>query len=238
MFNTALVFIGVSIYIVSIVIYSFYEIYKTKRSKDKIRAKVRNESSQDYNAIYEATEEVHYYKYYEYLRDEIQREDELTHQRITWIINLNSFLINAFGILLVFSWDHLPPDIALMRRVAIIVVGIVGLTSAVNSITGISAARRSLEEVKIRWERLNEKWKLYPNKAPQAYAQRKPFSSGRHHSIMICYTFVVMWVIFLAGYMIIYTKYKDLPQSIQTSQVGHLPQVSVKSDNSFQIAAD
>lgn len=72
----------------------------------------------------------HIYSYYEVLREEIKREDTITHQRITWSITFQGFLISASALLLVFGWpgdgsEYL--DIEILRRLSIFGIGILGL---------------------------------------------------------------------------------------------------------------
>lgn len=194
------------IYILTIFIVSYNLIIKTKREKDKNRDQYEHDVI-DNMEFYRNFSDSEKYKYYDYIRDEIKREDQISHQRLTWGITFHAFLINAFSILLVFGWSDNPDYIKIFRRVSIISIGMIGLTFSFSTLIGIMASRRSLNDTKERWNAVNMAWeKFYPKYVPQAFGQTKSFSWGHWSVILIPIGLISLWSLLTVGYLIIYLK--------------------------------
>lgn len=173
-------------------VYRFYIIHKVVEQEEY------NPTTEQWEQIRKmTTHEV--VRYYTWLRQEIAREDEITHQRITWSITFQGFLINGMAILLVFSWDF-SLGLFVLRKAALFAVGIIGLEIGLLSREGILASRNSIRAATTAWEYANFFWKFFPAKAPQAYGQGKTFSGGTRYAEKISTIFIVMWALFLAGY--------------------------------------
>jgi hypothetical protein len=108
------------------------------------------------------------HEYYQLLRDRTQHEDELVHQRLTWMITLNGLLFTAYGFSLgaQASWlsttvtlnlaEVTTPDVPFalvapkfteMRSVIDTVrvgMAVVGIGSAVLAAFGVTAANRAI----------------------------------------------------------------------------------------------
>ena len=138
--------------------------------------------------------------YYEYLRDEIRREDEITHQRLTWSITFQGFLVNALAVLIALSGE-MSISAFYMRILALIAISVIGLHIAFISLVGVKSSRNSIKIAKKAWEARNSVWRMYPNKVPQAYGQLNSFHGGSFYSLAMPYLFISMWVAFLIMYI-------------------------------------
>jgi hypothetical protein len=118
--------------------------------------------------------------YYECLRKEIEREDGITHQRLTWLMTFQGFLIAAVALLLASSWP-LPDQhsgIVLLRRLAIGAVGITGFILAAVSASGIQASRDALDNVIRDWEHVNKHLLIVPQRAPRTFGEGISYTWG------------------------------------------------------------
>ncbi len=196
--------IFVAIYIMLISVTSFVMIRNTKRLKDDKRRFYKEEISDDMEFYKGFPDEIRY-KYYQFVRDEVKREDEITHQRLTWAINFHAFLINAFAFVLVFGWKENPPDIEATRRIAIVGIGLIGLTFSFASLLGVVASRRSIDDTRERWNAVNRAWDgFYPKYVPQTFGQDKAFFWGRFSAILMPIGLILLWGILTVGHLIVY----------------------------------
>lgn len=142
-------------------------------------------------------------KYYEYLREEVVREDELTHQRLTWLIAFQGFMINAVAVLIGFAWPEGAGvgSIIVIRKVSLAAIPVIGLLFGYLAYAGIIASRLSLTEVKFQWEQRNAVWQMYPDSVPQAYGQKLAFMLGRRYAVYVSLMFIFMWQVYLAVYL-------------------------------------
>lgn len=168
--------------------------YITKLNKDKFRI-----------ILYRSIGQKERFKYYEYLREEVDREDEIQNQRVMWCVTFQGFLISGLAVLLVFPWD-VPPDILLLRRLAIFGVGTFGLLLALAALMGIIASRFSIDSVRAQWEDRNAIWKLFPHLVPQAYGQKGAFRGGRLYALFLPLIFIFMWVALIGIYSLLYLQ--------------------------------
>lgn len=158
-------------------------------------------------------------EYYRFLREEIKREDEITHQRLTWSITFQGFLISALAALMALSWDA-PTEIVILRKLSLMAIAIIGFRMAILSFTGIQASRNSIEAAKQNWEIRDKIWGLYPNYVPQPCGQNGLFSAGTQYTAKIPRHFIYMWTLFLFGYVLIgyfieVWPCADLPDALQ-----------------------
>jgi hypothetical protein len=98
-----------------------------------------------FNAILEQK-----YKYYDYLRREIEREDGITHQRLTWILTFQGFLISAVTAMLALGWSSAEPPIPSMRWLSLGALAAVGLAFGHLALKGVMASRRAISCGEVR----------------------------------------------------------------------------------------
>lgn len=79
--------------------------------------------------------------WYDQLRYQVSREDELVHQRLTWMMQFEGFLFAAFGI----AVAGRDPMSHALREVLLVLVPIVGLGGAYAVRHGVRSAHRVLE---------------------------------------------------------------------------------------------
>lgn len=149
-------------------------------------------------------------KYYQYLREEIEREDNITNQRLTWTITFQGFLINAMAFLFVFFWDT-SIGIYFVRKLALIAIGFIGLQIGFITYIGVMASRDSIRRAKINWTWRDEIWKLYPNSVPQTFGQGNTFHGGTIHAERIPRLFIWMWSAYLIGYITLISVFEIYP---------------------------
>ncbi|MGE0279591.1 MAG: hypothetical protein AB7P20_03110 [Rhizobiaceae bacterium] len=141
-------------------------------------------------------------RYYEYFRQEIEREDEITHQRVTWTMTFQGFIISAITLLLILDWGSKP--VLPIGRLAVFVISFIGVCIGLISLLGITASRRSIRDAKEAWKIRNIAWgNLYPKYVPQAHGQGGAFRRGNMYAIFMAVLFTAMWAIFFCGYIFI-----------------------------------
>lgn len=136
-------------------------------------------------------------KYYEFLRDEIKREDDITNQRLTWAMAIQGFLIGSITANLSFGWDlnaKIPLAIIFSKYALFLVIGLSGFTFAFITYLGVLGARRSIDYTKTLWEERNDAWALYPDYVPQPCGREKAFTFGRYYALGIPVAFMIMWL--------------------------------------------
>ncbi|MDQ0512271.1 hypothetical protein [Ancylobacter amanitiformis] len=143
--------------------------------------------------------------YYDYVRDEIEHEDNITNQRLTWAITFQGFLIGAIGVLVGFNWTGGDAVIAL-RKVILAVLPVMGISFGIIALGGIWASRKAIEKVKEDWEERNNVWGLYPNRVPQAYGQGSAFNVGTGYAVWIAKLFIVTWLVILLAQIMFILK--------------------------------
>lgn len=141
-------------------------------------------------------------KYYDYFRDEIRREDEITHQRVTWTTTFQGFIISAMTLLLILDWDG-TRKIVPLGRLSLFAIGLMGVSIGLVSFMGILASRRSTTDAIAAWGRRNAQWGLYSRYVPQAHGQQNAFTGGHAFAVLMPALFILMWTLFLAGYALL-----------------------------------
>lgn len=203
--NSLILLISVAILLVFIFGYFFIKIIKLQsNNKNKSKRDVFSKKI-EYNIDYIADKlnnnREKQIEYYKFLREEIKREDEITHQRLTWGITFQGFLISAVAAMLVFSWKDSTIGIFYMRKITILATGIVGLFISYFVYHGVLASRNSIRNVVEQWNAVNLKWLLYPYEVPQAFGQEDEFNSGTKYAERVPYFFAIMWFLFVSSYI-------------------------------------
>jgi hypothetical protein len=139
--------------------------------------------------------------YYDYFRDEIKREDEITHQRVTWTMTFQGFIISALTLLLILNWDG-SKNIEPIGRLALFAFGFIGVAIGLISFMGILASRRSIKNAVGDWEKKDAKWGLLHKYVPQAYGQGNAWDGGDNFAVLMPALFILMWTLFLSSYFI------------------------------------
>lgn len=156
-------------------------------------------------------------KYYDYLRDEISREDGIAHTRIASLLTFQGFLISAAGLLLTGAWLTsgdlcFARNIALLRECLIGFIGIVGFSMALVMNRGIQASFNALETAKDEWETvlgqaeltlkqnlvvpdLQTQGRRQYRKFPRAYGPRGTL--GARFGMSIPLAFAAIWLVYL-----------------------------------------
>ena len=148
---------------------------------------------------------------YNYLRDEIKREDEITHQRLIVALTFQGFLITATTFLLSNQWtfdssamigpNRFYLELATIRIAVLYGIGTAGISVGFGTAAGIHAARISISKTLEWW---NEKIGAMAGDdralIPPAFELGK---HGRSHwlggasAFIIAYAFPILWVAYL-----------------------------------------
>jgi hypothetical protein len=165
----------------------------------------------------EAKDEFPIKMYYENLRKEIEREDNITNQRMTWSITAQGFLIAAIAFLFSSPWpivgsvvstgsiEHsniFIPGASVEKIVAARIwliqsLGFVGLSVSIASFVGIWGARTALNGVRKEWEKLNSHLEIVPYYVPRTYGDGFAFVFGGSLAIVLPFLFICMWIVYL-----------------------------------------
>lgn len=185
---------------VSITLFSFsyiFVVWSIRAIGNISRRKKLTENETNYYSSFSQESRETYYKY---VREEIRREDEITHHRLTWAITFQGFLVNALGIMIVFTWADMPVEVFFLRKLALLAIGIIGLVFGILAFNGVIASRNSIDDVKLDWERRNQSWQLQPHRVPQTFGQGGRFRGGTLYAVCVPVSFAVVWSIYLLTY--------------------------------------
>lgn len=145
---------------------------------------------------------------YDYLRDEIKREDGLTHNRMTVGFSFQGFLIASMSLMLATPWQYdgfkdqtLAKGLIAFRLAVLGGIGVIGLLVAIGTTMGVLASTSSVRSVKAKWEKdtLDRKVKV-PEGFPQAYGQSRLFTLGGWFAPLTAMCFILLWSAYLAFY--------------------------------------
>lgn len=139
--------------------------------------------------------------YYDYFREEIRREDEITHQRITWTMTFQGFIITATTLLIVAEFTTSKQLIPIARLPAF-AFAFIGLCTGLVSLMGILASRHSIKDAVEEWKARDAVWGLREKYVPQAYGTDRAFDGGDKFATLMPVIFVGMWAVFLWGYFL------------------------------------
>jgi hypothetical protein len=140
---------------------------------------------------------------YDYMRKEVEREDRLTHERLTTLCSFQGFLIAGVGLLLSSGWTPDMPTITVLRKGTIAVIGVWGIIVGLSSHISIHASRKSLSNAKKRWEIVSKEIDL-DARFPQTHGERNVFLRGSIAAHVVPLSFTGMWGLFLIGCLILF----------------------------------
>ena len=148
---------------------------------------------------------------YNYLRDEIQREDNITYQRLIVALTFQGFLIAATTFLLSNQWTfdgtamHGPDGFYLklqsVRSLVLYGIGSAGVTVGIGTAAGIHAARLSIWKTLSWWnETINLLSEEQRRLIPPAFDNEQHgwvHWLGGSSAIIIAYAFPLLWGLYL-----------------------------------------
>ena len=165
-------------------------------------------------------------EYYKFAREEIQREDNITHQRLTSSLTFQGFLVASVAI--VVGRAPVGPnqtgsmvDLHYTILIVLLGVGFFGAVLAWFSYRGVKASRISLNDAREEWKAKNKLWHIHPDFAPQLTGRKglgedeqetdarlstsrsglftrfDPYEAGSSFSLAVPGLFIFMWVAFL-----------------------------------------
>lgn len=198
-------------YILIIIPFIFFIIceYFIKSIKENLKTD-KKKDNKDLNSSILVNFPCEQLEYYKFLREEIKREDEITHQRLTWGITFQGFLISAMAVLLVFRLD-VTIGVLVLIKITILAIGIIGITVSILTFSGVLASRNSIRQAVEHWKFMNETWNLYPNKVPQACGQGETFNRGTLYAEQIPIFFARMWCLFIISYVSLFYYFEIKP---------------------------
>jgi hypothetical protein len=149
---------------------------------------------------------------YEFLREEIAREDSVTHQRMTVALALQGFLFAAVALLVASIWPTEAADNGLTEimlaavvkfRLALIGgIGMVGLLVAIGTMLGIAASQISIYQTKRNWERYARSGnRRVIVRLPAAYGRGCLFHLGTAFAYWITASLILMWGLFVFAFV-------------------------------------
>lgn len=143
--------------------------------------------------------------YYEQTRKEIEREDNITNQRLTWSVSIQSFLMAAVAFLVSGTW---PPDggnlrLVLFRQLALGAMGVAGLVAAYISFRGVLASREHIRRAKNDWHTYNRELKLVPELAPHLFGDGPAIAFGSKYALLIPRTMMAAWMVYLLTFFLV-----------------------------------
>jgi hypothetical protein len=125
-------------------------------------------------------------KWYDHLVFQVTREDELVHQRLTWLMQFQGFLFTAFGFILASRSDFTPKPLLL---VLLGMISSVGLAGAFAVQRGVRSAHLVLDSLKRAYLASFERFKT---------SHVRPFGKHSEHrqlvSSMLPWTMMIAWV--------------------------------------------
>lgn len=97
------------------------------------------------------------------VRSLIEHEDEVTHQRLTWLFNSQALLFAAFALIFqALINKNIEPEYIQTTRVVLAVTATVGIATCLFIQTAVNAAVEHSSELSRRWREHNEDWKPHP----------------------------------------------------------------------------
>lgn len=146
---------------------------------------------------------------YEFLRDEIKREDGITFQRLSSALAFQAILMAAMALMVA---SGLPTATATttddaarlidqynsLRVWLLFLIGGAGLSVGVGSLIGVHASVRSLSNIKDTWEKLVEEKSVSLDPCwPQAYGKNEAHRAGHRFPYVMTISFIAIWIIYL-----------------------------------------
>lgn len=172
--------------------------------------------------------------YYRFVRLEVAREDKILHERMTWLIQFQGFMIAAVATLIAFGWPTGPDvscelqQVLFLKKLTFLALPSIGIVFGHAASVGIQASRQSLEETSADWARKDEDWRLQYSYVPQPVGQNKAYRYGKNYPIFIIALFIFMWHFFIATYVLLY--WNDLSSVVGMLWTGGLPGCPIPPD--------
>lgn len=141
---------------------------------------------------------------YNYLRDEIKREDQILSQRLTASLTFQGFIITALAFLLSNHWIDTKGaapvliNIQYFKFYTLIGIGVFGLISSIVSLIGIVASQRSTDYTIDWWEK-HPSYQDHIDYFPPAYGQPDMHRDGHLFARLMPISFMIMWFVYLAA---------------------------------------
>ena len=150
---------------------------------------------------------------YEFLRDEIKREDGITFQRLSSALAFQAILMAAMALMVASglptatttttttTTDHaarLIDQYNSLRVWLLFLIGGAGLAVGIGSLIGVHASVRSLRTIKETWEKLIEDESITLDPCwPQAYGKNEAHRAGHRFPYVMTISFIAIWIIYL-----------------------------------------
>jgi hypothetical protein len=154
------------------------------------------------------------YKIYNSYREEIKREDEITHQRMITSMTFQGLLMASMGFLISGAWAvpisaGIPEGFPHFRLIVLGIVGLMGALVATFSFVGILATRISIADVKHAFEKMTKVREgetpprlLIDPRVPQIHGRGIAFKAGNFYTEAVPALFGSLWALYLAAYSV------------------------------------
>lgn len=132
------------------------------------------------------------------VRDYVEHEDDLIHQRLNWMLLLQGFLFSSFATLYASLIKSIPGSDASLRGLRawpseiLYVLPILGFFIAWFSLSGVMAARQAIDELNRWWER-NYEQDYFPSIIGGGQNNVTDFDTGLHYGIPL--TLCIAWLV-------------------------------------------
>lgn len=116
----------------------------------------------------------------EKLSHQVEREDGLVNQRVTWMIQLEGFLFAGLAL------KH-----GEVQKPLLLVLSVIGITSAFTTLRGVRAARRALDDLVEAFESIPQQARQY---LVRPFGQREHNDDGKVTSAALPIVIIIAWV--------------------------------------------
>ncbi|MEM1256865.1 MAG: hypothetical protein AAGI69_30935 [Cyanobacteria bacterium P01_H01_bin.21] len=118
---------------------------------------------------------------------QMEREVNLSHKRMTWLLTFQGFLFTAFSIAI-----RSPTD-PILKYSVLVMIPIAGVRVANLGLGGLVASQKMRDDLKQFWEK-----QPYWLQLPRFYSEPNVSTQGRSTSLGIVRIIRVIWIVFLA----------------------------------------
>ncbi len=134
-------------------------------------------------------------EYYKIIRSQIEHEDNLINQRLSWFIAAQAFLFTAYAILLNAPTDVRAQKFATQQNLLLFLVPVVAIGMSILIYTTIFAATIAMAHLRRLLEsRVQEKERA---RLPPVQGYRFTLLLGQAAPILIPLLFIVIWILLL-----------------------------------------
>lgn len=144
--------------------------------------------------------------YYEHTRKEIEREDNITHQRVTWAVSMQTFFMAAVVFLLSGAWptpEECYGPVVVFRFLCMFVIGVAALVAAWITKGGVAASRAHIRRAKNDWRAYNDVLRIVPEMAPHTFGSGPGIAYGSKYADLIPRLLIGIWTCYLLLFLII-----------------------------------